>query len=307
LKCIILGFDGLEYGFVEKLNLKTLKQAEYGKIRIPKELYIEVSAEVYKPVYEPWTPLVWYSLITGKMPSEDFKRDMMFLGKWNNKVLNYINNLMQKLIKRKFEDSNKIKKLLEVLGFHKRLPILSDYGISSIFDLTRESIAIDVPTYSENWPFGIAAKPNENIHDFINRALEYELIRFNSIRKTVLSLLKKDDWTLLMMYSKLLDTFGELSYNDRLIPAYFMVNDFVEKVTNLTGKSCFILIISDHGIERMKGTRFGKHSDHGFYSVNIPVGFKNPEPTEFFDVINKALKARSNQELFLDFSHSIKF
>jgi len=44
MKVMILAFDGLEYELVEKFNLKNLKQIEYGKVRIPKECFLEVKA-----------------------------------------------------------------------------------------------------------------------------------------------------------------------------------------------------------------------------------------------------------------------
>ena len=298
MKCIILGLDGLEYNIVEKFDFQALKQEEYGKIRIPRELYIEVSCEPYKnPVYEPWTPLIWFSFITGRFPSEEFKQDMKALGVWNSNTLNNINKLMKKLIKLRLDDMSKIKKILELLGFRKRLPLTRDYNVPTIFDLTEKSIAIDVPTYTENWPFGLEARPNENLRNFIDRALNYELERFNFVKNKVLSLLEDDDWELLMMYSKLLDTFGELSFNEKLISAYHMVNDFAKKIKTLVGDSSFILIISDHGIERMGKTTFGKHSDYGFYSSNISLGLNTPKHTDFFNVIKKVIKANSREDL----------
>jgi len=48
MKVMILAFDGLEYELVEKFNLKNLKQIEYGKVRIPKECFIEVKSPHFK-------------------------------------------------------------------------------------------------------------------------------------------------------------------------------------------------------------------------------------------------------------------
>jgi len=298
LRCVILGFDGLEYNIVKKFDLKSLKQAEYGKIRIPKEFYIKVNCEPYEhPIYEPWTPLIWYSFITGRFPSEEFRRDMENLGKWNNKAVNLADRLMRKLIKIGFSDMYRVKKVLSLLGIRKRLPTTKDYNVPTIFDLTKRAVVIDVPTYTENWSFGLTASPDENLRDFINRSLTYELKRFDSLKKRVLSLLKGENWKLLMMYTKLLDTFGELSFNDKLISTYFMVNNFVGKVRDMVGDSSFILIISDHGTERIGETNFGKHSDHAFYSINIPIKLKNPKITDFFNVINMVLAAKSKEEL----------
>jgi len=55
MKVFILGLDGLEYNFVEKWNLRNLKQREYGKLEVP------ISKRGW-----PSSPEVWASFLTGK-------------------------------------------------------------------------------------------------------------------------------------------------------------------------------------------------------------------------------------------------
>ena len=92
MKCVILGLDGLEYNIVERLKLKNIMQEEYGKVKLPKECFKEV-ATMDSIHFEPWTPLVWHSFLTGKLPSNRFRYDMEIGGKWNNKTLNVLESL----------------------------------------------------------------------------------------------------------------------------------------------------------------------------------------------------------------------
>lgn len=285
MKCIILGFDGLEYDIVNRLDLRSTKQREYGKVRLPKECFSEVSAPNFTH-FEPWTPLVWYSFLTGELPISRFRRDMEVGGKWNNQILNVLEDLSVRVGLGSFRGI----RILKILGFQKKLPIIRDYGVRTIFDLVNRAIDIDVPTYSENWPFGLAKNPEENFNEFINRSLKVEINLFNRNRKRVLDALRNDsEWNLLMMYTKLLDTCGELSFNRKLEQMYFLINDFAKDVRNLSNEN-FVLIISDHGMERISNTRFGKHSNHAFYSSNICLGLNNPKITEFYNVIQEVMK-----------------
>jgi len=285
MKCIVLGFDGLEYDFVNKLDLESIKQKECGKVRLPRECFSKVSVPNFTH-FEPWTPLVWYSFLTGKLPPSGFRRDMEVGGKWNNRILNVLENLCTRVGLADFRGI----RILKILGFRKKLPIIRDYDTHTIFDLVGRAVDIDVPTYSEDWPFGLSKNPNENFNEFIDRSLKVELDLFKRNRKRILHILESDsEWDLLMMYTKLLDTYGELSFDRKLDQMYFFVNDFVREVRNLL-KESFVLIISDHGMERICNTRFGKHSNHAFYSSNICLGLNSPKIIDFYKVIQRIVR-----------------
>ncbi len=299
MKCVVLGFDGLDYDIVKRLNLKGLKQKEYGKVRIPKECYIRINSSAHSihPHYEPWTPLIWYSLLTGELPLPRFRRDMEVGGKWKNVALNTLEVLS---IRAGLGDFRGIR-ILKMFGFQKKLPVIQDYSVPTIFELARmhggRAIDIDVPAYSEQWFFGLPRNHNECFADFISRSLKDALDRFNYTKKKVLALLQKEkNWDLLMMYTKLLDTYGELSFGPKLNQMYFMVNDFAKKVESLLDES-FMLIISDHGIERLGETSFGKHSDYAFYSIDRKMGLKNPKITDFYFLIKNILEGQIHTNL----------
>ncbi|MFX0134341.1 MAG: hypothetical protein ACFFDN_11945, partial [Candidatus Hodarchaeota archaeon] len=62
-KIYILGLDGLEFNFVEKWDLKNLKQVEYGKIWVP----------ISEKEHMPKTPQVWGSFLTGRIVNASLK------------------------------------------------------------------------------------------------------------------------------------------------------------------------------------------------------------------------------------------
>ena len=63
MKACIIAIDALEYDLIESLFCENLKQNEYGKI--DQGLF-----KKYSPTGEPFTPVVWSSFITGKIPEE---------------------------------------------------------------------------------------------------------------------------------------------------------------------------------------------------------------------------------------------
>lgn len=296
MKCLILAFDGLEYTLVKKFNLQNVMQKECGKVKIPNECYIEVeSVHFEEPIREPYTPLVWSSFLTGKLPSEYG----FMLRKWDNEILNMLKRLSIKLGLDRVKGKGKI---LELLGFNRYHTVLQDYKISTIFDLTQKSVKINIPIYSEEekkrWHenrrqfIRLHADPRLDLPTFIKVALQNVFKEFENIKaKTLQGLKTCCDWELFMTYTRLLDTYGELCFTPegKLREIYRIVDDFVKDVKSLAGENYFCLIISDHGMERMGNSRFGKHSNYGFYSINHRFGLNVPVITDFHNLINNAL------------------
>lgn len=289
MRCVILGLDGCEHKFVEKINLKNLKQKEYGKAKIPKECYKEVTGTYFEKVLEPSTPLVWFSFLTGQLPPKDL-----------NPFESRENEILQRLqtLAIKFGlDKIKGKNILRLLGLPKKYSLRKAHDIPTIFDLVEKSYALNVPFISENWSIVLGAKPENfnNFNDFIDFVLGKQLIQFDKIRNETLHFLKRNhDWNLFMVYSKILDAYGELSFSNtkQLFDIYLSIDSFVKQIKSLVDeKECLILAISDHGIERMGKTKFGKHSNYAFYSVNRRLDLNLPSITDFYYLLKKLLLA----------------
>ena len=87
MKVFILALDALEYDFVERWDLKYLKQKVYGRIEL---------GERYNPSWgdEPYTPIVFHSFISGLPPEKHKIESVATYGK----TLDFL----RKLVKFKF-------------------------------------------------------------------------------------------------------------------------------------------------------------------------------------------------------------
>ncbi len=104
----------------------------------------------------------------------------------------------------------------------------------------------------------------------------------------------KYEWDILLSYTKLLDAVGELFYRDKIkmMKAYFEVNRFVNRISNILPKNAVCLVVSDHGITSLENSKYGKHSDHAFYSCNTSLNPKPNSITDFYKII-EGLKTRN--------------
>ena len=107
----------------------------------------------------------------------------------------------------------------------------------------------------------------------------------------------KEAWNLFMLWTKLLDTYGELLIENKneLLKVYRACDCFVREIKKRFDDA-FILIVSDHGIEKLEDTKFGKHSTHGFYSSNISLGLNNPFITDFYELITMYLLKKEDNK-----------
>lgn len=281
-RVLILGFDGLEYNLVEKLDLKHIKQVEYGKVDIPTECY-KKSLEV------PYTPVVWASFLTGELPSRHGITELN-RKRWENSKLEwlrenvYVKTGLYKLLKERVP----LYKLFMALGFKKRPSLRDDYRVPTIFD-QRDGVTIYVPTIDPEWDIRLPYK--KEIESTLHKLKELEWNRFREIRERTLNSISYK-WEILMSYNRLADIWGHIAFgdSDAMQKIYRALNSFVGEVKDRVDKSIFILVVSDHGMEALEGTKYGgKHSDHAFYSSNIPLKLENPNIIDFYSIITRIL------------------
>jgi len=67
----------------------------------------------------------------------------------------------------------------------------------------------------------------------------------------------------------------------KMMDYYMMFNMFVEDLTKKINDDVAVLIISDHGQKK------GIHTEYGFYSCNKKLGLKNPNISDFKELIEK--------------------
>ena len=279
MKTFILAVDGLEHDFVVKHGLKNLLQEEYGRVQIPKETYVRgIEGEVV-----PYTPIIWACFLTGRLPQE---HGVYSDGRWNNRVLNFISKLS---VKHGLLWIRGKGKYLEKLGFKRKSFTKEDYKIKTIFDLTDKWIQVNVPTVDSRWKMALV--PNES-NLSLEEIAKLRLEHFYRVRREVMEKVG-GEWNLFMGYTRIVDVYGHMYWGleGKMLEVYGLMNDFVRELKKKLPKEVFFLIVSDHGMRRIEGLRYGgTHSDHGFYSTNIKVGLGNPKMTDFYHLIEKILK-----------------
>lgn len=262
-------------------------QAQHGRLTIPRECYTETTDPRGEKLYEPWTPYVWAAFLTGKLPTEiGLSKETVV--KWDKRPLHLLRALSIKVGLHRIRNKRRV---FEKLGFKRRRFSLEDHRFPTIFTYATSPCIINVPTVSEEWGIELEGKN-------FNEMLRTTWLRFYSVRKSTLRAVKEGGWDLLMSYTRLLDVTGELCFGNfkELFKAYGKCNEFVSEIKSHLDPNHIFLIVSDHGMERFGNTRFGKHSNHAFYSLNVATDWKPRSVLDFHKPISKWLARNSNLE-----------
>ena len=275
MKVLILAFDGLEYDLVEKWKLEYLKQEKYCKLEIPDECFKYSLTSRGEIVHEPWTPFVWSSIVTGKLPTEIGLTEAN-VQEWDNILLQKLRSLIVKLKLNKRLMTrflvNDRGKGLEKIGFRKQyFNLIEKSKYPTFFQKIDESLPINVPLVFQlkslkeeaNWKLKLKG---EGIEELVTEIWK----EFRRVASITSDAIIANKWKLIMSYVRLLDTVGELQYGRfiKLHKAYMECNLYAGRVKELIEDDTALIILSDHGIEGMPNTKYGKHSHHAFFSIN---------------------------------------
>ena len=167
-------------------------------------------------------------------------------------------------------------------------PIKEDIKTSSIFDLPN-SIHLHIPVYDADAFPPYKKRLVDAIEDKTYRPIfEMQCMEeFKQRTKEVFEWLeRKDEWDLFMQYFFVLDAVQHVFYNNlkKIAKFYIMFDEFVGKVREEIDDDTLLLIVSDHGQKK------GIHTNYGFYSVNKPLGLKNPKLIDFRWIIEEMLR-----------------
>ena len=287
-KVIVLGIDAIEHDLIEKLDLKNLKQKEYGKTILP-----------LSPGQEPATEIIWPCFITGKEPNEMGYSSLNIYAKSLRPIKPLINPVISKL----FNDTNtkdgvqKIQGRLSILYISIMLlkkvglihkPRKEDIKADSIFDNNKiKSIHLHIPVLDEDdFP-----EYRKDIINIISEKALHPIIEikqkkeFKQRTTEVYKFIKKNNWQLFMQYFYVLDGVQHTFYKNhkKIAEFYLMFDEFIKKVSEIVNDETLLLIVSDHGLKK------GVHTPYGFYSVNKKLGLKNPKLIDFRKIIEDKL------------------
>jgi len=258
-RIVILGLDGLEYDFVERWNLKNLKQREYGKLEVP----------INKEKGVPWSPEVWAAFLTGRhIPSLDFSRTPM---------LDFILKAL-KFMRRYIPLS---------LGLGRKAVIRAPVHFPELkertfLDLTN-SKEINVPYYShDNKTFRISWELDAgkiSLKEAVNKDLNLYIYWKRRILK---ELEEAGDFDVVFAFMHFPDALQHLLFIRSLAikELYADLDQYVSRLKLRVDSSLF-LIVSDHGFDLETKT----HSMYGFYSSNVSLDPRPRRITDFYDMI----------------------
>jgi len=284
MRVFVLALDGCEVGFVERWRLRGLMQRTYGSVQVPGECFARILGRDGRIIHEPYTPMVWYAFITGTLPKGRIGR-LLRRRRWTNPVVDKLVDVFARGwgLERRFG-------ILRRMGFKRRVVDRRDYGVPTIFDHARKPHAIDVPAYSPMWNLGIYE--GEFGFDKIPNVIRQAFKRFEDKKRRVAEILGSD-WDLIMVWTKLLDIVGELAFGlPEMYRAYRAADAYVQELSRELGDDCVLLVVSDHGMKRLEGTRsFGMHTDRAFWSLNFETDWRPKSVTDFYGKIVEWLRS----------------
>mgnify|MGYP000642665177 CR=1 FL=1 len=265
-RIIILGLDGLEYDFVERWNLKNLKQREFGKLEVP----------INKDLGVPMSPEVWAAFLTGKyLPGLEFTR---------TPIVDFILEALRFMRKR----------IPVSLGLGRRIRIkvplrFPELKERTFLDLTN-SKEINVPYYSyDHKIFKIMNQFNAgklSLREAVNEVLNVYIYRK---RRILYEFENLGDFDVIFAFMHFPDALQHLLLNKPLAirELYFDLDSYVSRLKRRVDASMF-LIVSDHGFD----LETKEHSMHGFYSSNVPLDPRPRRITDFYNLIVKEIECK---------------
>lgn len=278
----ILALDALEYDLVEEFDLENIKQHEYGKIDI----------SMFKHLA---TPIIWASFITG-LPPEKHGLERQAIPQWNNFFIDTLRRVSIKMQLGRIKGKGKI---LELLGFEHRAfyeKTLEEFRKSKLpvlFNVVPNAKALSVPPY-QKWIHSetqLLLKQAIETEEKTSTFEKHVWSIFEQKREKCIKIIQEVDWNLFMTHFMATDLLGHLfaGNSTKMFGVYIKAEQLVEDVKSLIGEETLLLIVSDHGMKTFGKGIYGEHSDHGFYSSNIPLNLKNPKITDFFHLIVEKL------------------
>jgi len=240
------------------------------------------------------TPPIWGSMLTGKIDKE-----IMKIWVRRAELMGGVDNIKQKWWA-KIGELLPPKVDLWVFG-HIIAPLIGGdpYEKSANYILEKNKRNI-FQFFTKPWTNGIpgygrlvSTPINRNLLQkaFLGKDTPYKdhaIKDYKRDKECLLSLLDSHEYDLIFWYTMLLDKLGH-AYMKKpltLMNYYLEINELVGKVVSHFRDSC-IYIISDHGMKLFKG-RWGKHSNHGFFSSNTGETIEKP-----YDLYNLILKYKT--------------
>ncbi|MCD6357546.1 MAG: alkaline phosphatase family protein [Thermoproteales archaeon] len=270
VRVFVLALDALDYELVKKWRLKNLLQRRYGTFEVGREYFYGV---------EPYSPIIWTSVITGRKPEEHGIRAWWLYGGILERIRWWpiIRHIKGK------------RRILWRLGLKAHVPNRGDLRCETIFDVVKPSVAVYVLGYNESTEFHerLFKVSGWNVDGYIRKAWR---VHEERKRATLRALEENRNWKLFMAYFDLADHVGHTYIKRnrlRVLRAYLELNSLAGRLQELVPPGTIFLIISDHGMRAVEDDVAGRHTTYAFWSLNLDTDW---EPRDFTDFYPKILE-----------------
>jgi hypothetical protein len=270
MRVFLFCIDALEYDFVVDRDYPNIKQVQAEKVHIP----LNCMTQKADGLITPFTPVMWKQILTGRLESESVTEKPE---RYKNSVLNW---LTRRSIARG------LYKFLISTGLIRRgLPLRSGFerknileGEESLLTVAKNPIILQNPVIAEVKWAGIKTgefKPFEILDKFVDI--------FEEERMEVLERMK-EDWDLLLFFTKLLDTSGHLLWgrDDYIKKYYNKIEKLAGEIKESLPSDAVMITLSDHGMTLLPESRIGgRHSHNAFMSMSHPA-----QIPEYFNILH---------------------
>ncbi len=280
VKVCILALDGLSFELVHRWNLKHLKQKQCGR-------FLSI---INRRHGEPLSPQVWGSFVTGIVQDIDnwkvYPRFAEWI-RWNTPI-------------KRVRGSDTVRKTfgkkifipaLRLLRLRKKPAGKEMLKGTTIFDLGKKRVAVNVPMYNLNleWLFNYT----EKIFDGDLQAFEDHVLNSSELMIQETSRRLTEDWNLLMTWIPLADQMGHvfMTRTSKMKSLYRRLNMLAYNIRFKLPKDCLLIIVSDHGMEVSPDGVSGRHTPYSFYSLSEKTMWKPEKITDFFSFINDQMNS----------------
>jgi hypothetical protein len=163
----------------------------------------------------------------------------------------------------------------------------------TFFNFFKSFKAIDVPAFTmKQEEHALERKylagffKNENTVDDFD---EVVWRNHEKVKDELFSTVESPKLDIVMAYFSLVDAVGHLSFGmeEKMKDVYCEVDNIAADVSKKC--NCPILIVSDHGMQRIGSGRYGDHTMNGFWSSNKKLGLNlnMPKITDFYKIISR--------------------
>ena len=159
----------------------------------------------------------------------------------------------------------------------------------TFFSFFKKHLAIDVPGYSQDIEYH--NKERMLLKQYFDHKITVEEFdvpifeHYNKIKAEFLEALTKD-YDIVMGYVGLADVVGHLSFGieSKMKMIYREIDDLAKKAEE---NADVMMILSDHGMEAVG--RYGDHSNHGFWSLNVKMELGTITPMHVYGIIKNLI------------------